>query len=91
MKSLYPLKEAGSTNFVRLLFLKNGYTKNSSVEEINTIFKKICQEYHPDKNDEFKDFTDEIFPAIVEMRVFLTKEAYENSSNRRPSLSSSVS
>lgn len=80
MKSLSQLKEIGSIDFfVKMLFVKEGYTKDSTEEDIKKIYKTICLSYHPDViEDEFKELSKDIFSTISDMKVRLIKECYEN-------------
>lgn len=80
MKSLSQSKEIGSIDFfVKMLFVKEGYTKASTEEDIKKIYKTICLSYHPDViEDEFKELSRDIFSTISDMKVRLIKEHYES-------------
>lgn len=80
MKSLSQSKEIGSIDFfVKMLFVKEGYTKDSTEEDIKKIYKTICLSYHPDViEDEFKELSKDIFSTISDMKVRLIKEYHEN-------------
>lgn len=80
MKSLSQSKEIGNINFfVKMLFIREGYTKASTEEDIKKIYKTICLSYHPDVvEEEFKDLSKEIFSSISDMKVNLIKEFYES-------------
>lgn len=92
MKSLSQSMVPGNINFfIKCLFIKHGYTKNSTPEQIKSIYKQICMSYHPDMlSDEFKDLSD-IFSHINDVKVLLIKDFYENIGNRGFTLSPTVS
>jgi len=80
LKLLSQSKEIGSIDFfVKMLFVKEGYTKASTEEDIKKIYKTICLSYHPDViEDEFKELSRDIFSTISDMKVRLIKEHYES-------------
>lgn len=92
MKLSSQSKETGNINFfIKMLFIREGYTKTSNEDEIKKIYKTICLSYHPDTIEtEFKTLSQDIFSGICDMKDLLIKEYYENIGNRRLALSPSV-